>query len=79
MRGSALEYEPIQTLATVREVLQVTWDALGQSVVVEVAVGQEGGQLHRVAVALTPPAALQLLLELSEALSDTAPEEEPVQ
>lgn len=74
-----MEYEAVLPLASVREIHRVAWDALGQSVVVVAGVGQEGAPLRSAAVALTPPAALQLLLELGECLSGTAPEELPEQ
>lgn len=79
-KGNALEYELIDhPLATVRRIRCVAWDALGQSVVVQATVGRDGGPEYSGTVLLTPPAALQLLLDLEECLSDKETEALPEQ
>lgn len=70
-----MEYERLQTLATVRGLGRVGWDALGQSLVVEVDIRHKDGQLLRLPISLTPEVAEELSARLSEALSETGLEE----
>lgn len=63
-------YEPIQTLATVRGLGRVGWDALGQSLLVEAFVGNPGEKLIPVPVSLTPQVAQELWSRLDEALAE---------
>ena len=68
-----MEYEQIGTLATVQEIRRVTWDAMDQYIVIEAMLGKTPEQMYRTAVALTPPAALELLLGLSECIQEKPP------
>lgn len=61
-----MEYEELKTLATVRGLGRVGWDAMGELLLVEVRVGTAQGPLKTVPVGLTPEVAeeLQALLRL---------------
>lgn len=77
-RRGGVEYEPIQTLATVKGLGRVGWDALGQLLLVEFVVGRP--DIDRPwPVALTREAAEQLLPVLQTCLAERGHEEGPVQ
>ena len=69
----ALGHELAQSLANVKAVGMVTWDSLGQAIVVEVALGPENGHTVKCLVTLQPEAAQQLLPELRRVLEEKAP------
>ncbi|MGE4191811.1 MAG: hypothetical protein AB7E51_00330 [Pseudodesulfovibrio sp.] len=70
-----MEYEQIQTLATIRSLGLVGWDALGQALLVEVDIRHKDGQLFRVPVSLPPEVAKELYDRLGAALAETRLEE----
>lgn len=65
-----MELEQLATLATVRGLGRIGWDALGQFLVVEALVGKPEGKLTSVPVSLTPQVALELWTRLDEALAE---------
>jgi hypothetical protein len=74
-RGFTLEYEQLLTLATVRGLGQVCWDALGQSLLVEVDIRHKDGRSVRLPVSLPPEVAEELFHRLDAALSERSREE----
>ena len=74
-----MDYEKIVPLAKVQQIGRVAWDALGQCIALEVGVSKTPEQLSWGFVSLTPPAALQLLLELDECLQGIEDVAEPKQ
>ena len=76
MNGSqkekALEYEQLKTLATVRGLGRIGWDAMGEVLLVEVQVGNPDGPLQTLPVTVTPEAAAQLQEQLLMCLMERA-------
>lgn len=70
-----MEYEQLQTLATVRGLGRICWDALGQSLLVEVDVRHRDGQTLRLPISLPPEVARELWIRLGEALAEKEDEE----
>lgn len=70
-----MEYEQVQTLATVRGLGRVGWDALGQFLLVEAEVMRKDGQLFRFPISLLPEAAEELHARLGAALAEKGREE----
>ncbi len=69
MKTAPLGYEPIVTLATLRGLKRVGWDALGQQLLVEFVAGPpERASLWP--VGLTPEVAEELLLVLQTCLAE---------
>jgi len=60
----ALEYEQLKTLATVRDLGRVGWDAMGELLLVEVRLGKAQGPLDTVPVCLTAEVAEELQAQL---------------
>lgn len=61
-----MEYEQLSTLGTIREVGRVGFEAMGESLLLELFVGPPDGPLHQVMFSATVEAAeeLQALLRL---------------
>lgn len=61
-----MEIEQVMTLATVRGIGRVGWDALGESLLVEVQAGKPEGPLRTIPLSMTAEAAeeLQALLRM---------------
>ena len=68
-----------EPLATVQQIGRVAWDALEQYIVLEVSLGETRARTTSAFLNLTPPAALQLLLELQELLEETGGAAAPMQ
>ena len=66
-----MEYERLQTLATVRGLGRVCWDALGQSLVVEVDIRHKDGHSIRIPISLPPEVAAELSARLGATLAET--------
>ena len=70
-----MEYEQLQTLATVRGLGRIGWDALCQFLVVEVDIRHREGQVLRVPISLHPEVATELWTRLDEAIAEKEGEE----
>lgn len=77
-KGAALEYEQIATLATVKGLDRIGWDALGQLLFVEFVAGPPGID-RPLPVALTREAATELLHALQTCLAERDSAAGPVQ
>ncbi len=70
-----MEYEQFLTLATVRGLGQVCWDALGQSLLVEVDIRHKDGRSVRLPVSLPPEVAEELFRRLGAVFEERPLEE----
>lgn len=68
----AVRLELIETLANVKGIQRVIWDALGQAIVVIVEVGRRDGAAIPFPVHMTPEVATALQHQLQQALAEKA-------
>ncbi|NDV21043.1 hypothetical protein GO013_16675 [Pseudodesulfovibrio sp. JC047] len=70
-----MEYEELLTLATVQGLGRIGWDALGQSLLVEVDIEHKDEGMHRFPISLTSEVAEELFVRLGVAFEEKGLEE----